>query len=162
MVNIIGVVGARNSLTKQIMQDEILNPILDDLVTNYWKKDTKISKVLLPEEPLSSSFIECWANRQSIHVELIKSDWINQGRKAGILRDARIEKESTVLIVFEGPKSRYYLDFAERVAKRRTDCLVYVVNANSISPVLLEVDQTTKYKISDNEEISILTKFCKL
>jgi len=156
MVNIIGVLGARNSLTKQIMQDEILNPVLDDLVTNYLKKDTKIAKILLPEEPLSSSFIECWANRQDIPVELIKSEWGTHGRKAGVLRDARIEKESTILIVFEGPKSRYYVDLAERIAKRRSDCLVYVVNSNSVSPVLLEVDQATRFTISDKDEEDIL------
>ena len=66
MVKILGVLGARNSLSKQIMQDEILNPILEDL-------GEKINSILLPAEPTSSAYIECWAGRQTIPVELLKS-----------------------------------------------------------------------------------------
>lgn len=149
---ILGVLGARNAISKQMMQDEILNPILDDL-------KTKPTKILLPAEPLSSTYIECWASRQDIPVELIKSDWVTDGRKAGVIRDYRIEKESTALLIFEGPKSRYYLDLAERIAKKNVSRSypVYVVNANSVSPVLLEVDQVQQYSVSENDEKEILT-----
>jgi len=112
---ILGVLGARNAITKQIMQDEILGPILDDL-------EKPPTKILLPAEPLSSTYIECWAGRQDIPVELIKSDWGRDGRRAGVVRDYRIEKESTAFLVFEGPKSRYYLDLAERIAKKARRC----------------------------------------
>jgi hypothetical protein len=150
MSKILGVLGARNAITKQILQDEILNPILDDL-------GIKPSKVLLPAEPISSTYIECWAERQDIPVELIKSDWVRDGRKAGVIRDGRIEKESTALLVFEGPRSRYYLDLAERITKKRPGCSVYIVNANSVSPVLLEIDQVERVTLSEEEEKSILT-----
>ena len=153
MARILGVLGARNALTKQIMQDEILGPILDDL-------GKKISKVLLPAEPLSSTYIECWASRQEIPVDLIKSDWVRNGRRAGVLRDAAIEKEATAFLIFEGPKSRYYLDLAERIAKRRSVrgiiCPVYVVVANSVSPVLLEVDREAHINVSEKDENDIL------
>jgi len=151
---ILGVLGARNAITKQIMQDEILNPILDDL-------QKKPSKILLPAEPLSSTYIECWATRKDIPVELIKSDWALDGRRAGVIRDYRIEKESTALLIFEGPKSRYYLDLAERIAKKQSkitsDFRVYVVSANSVSPVLLEVDQVQQFSVSEKDEKDILT-----
>jgi hypothetical protein len=148
---ILGVLGARNALTKQIMQDEILNPILDDL-------GKKPAKILLPAEPLSSAYIECWATRQEIPVELIKSDWAKNGRRAGVLRDAFIEKESTAFLIFEGPKSRYYLDLAERIAKKRGNSIpVYVVNAMSVSPVLLEIDQATQFAVTEDQEKAILT-----
>ena len=151
MAHILGVLGARNAITKQILQDEILNPILDDL-------QKKPNKILLPAEPLSSTFIECWATRQEIAVELIKSDWIRDSRRAGVIRDSRIEKESTALLVFEGPKSRYYLDLAERIAKRRGPSYpVYVVNGNSVSPILLEVEQVSQVSVSEEEEKAILT-----
>jgi homoserine trans-succinylase len=146
----LGVLGYRNALNKQIMQNEILNPILDDLAK-------PLKKVLLPEDTLSSTYIECWATRKDIQVDYMKSDWANYGKKAGVLRDAQIEKQSTVLLVFEGPRSRYYLDLAERIAKRRPDCPVYVVSATSVSPVLLEVDMTSQYKVSEKEEKDILT-----
>ena len=149
MVLILGVLGARNALTKQIMQDEILNPILDDLGKNP-------TKILLPAEPLSSTYIECWASRQDIQVDLVKSDWIRNGRRAGVLRDAAIEKEATALLIFEGPKSRYYLDLAERIAKRRT-IPVYVVVSGGVSPVLLEVDREAHITVSEKDEKEILT-----
>jgi hypothetical protein len=147
---ILGVLGARNAITKQIMQDEILSPILDDL-------SKAPSKILLPSEPLSSTYIECWAGRQDIPVELIKSDWARDGRRAGVVRDYRIEKESTAFLVFEGPKSRYYLDLAERIAKKRPGVKVYVINSNSITPILLEVDETAQMTVSEKEERDILT-----
>ena len=149
MAKILGVLGARNALTKQMMQDEILGPILDDLTI-------KPSKILLPSEPLSSTYIECWAGRQDIPVDLIKSDWVRNGRRAGVLRDASIEKGSTAFLIFEGPKSRYYLDLAERIAKKQSGP-VYVVTANSVSPVLLEVDRVTQVTVSEEEEKAILT-----
>ena len=148
---ILGILGARNALTKQILQDEILTPILDDLGKNP-------VKILLPAEPLSSTYIECWATRQDIPVDLVKSDWIRNGRRAGVLRDACIEKEATAFLIFEGPKSRYYLDLAERIAKKRTSTVpVYVVQANSVSPVLLEVDREAHITVSEKEEKDILT-----
>ena len=149
MALILGVLGARNALTKQSMQDEILGPILDDL-------EQKPAKILLPAEPLSSTYIECWASRQDIPVDLIKSDWVRNGRRAGVLRDAAIEKEATALLIFEGPKSRYYLDLAERIAKRHTMIPVYVVAANSVSPVLLEVDREAHITINAKDENDIL------
>jgi len=151
MANILGVLGARNAITKQIMQDEILTPILDDL-------GKKLTKVLVPSEPLSSTFIECWANRQDIPVELIQSDWARDGRRAGVIRDYRIEAEATALLIFEGPKSRYYVDLAERVAKKQPGRPVYLVHANSVSPVLLEVEQGIPFSVSDKDEKDILKK----
>ena len=149
MTKILGVLGARNSMTKQNMQNEILNPILDDL-------NKPVKKIIAPEEHLSSTFIECWATRNEIQVEMVKSDWLNYGKKAGVLRDAQIEKQSSALLVFEGPRSRYYLELAERIAKRRPDCPVYVVYADSQVPVLLEIE-APRYAITEKEEKEILT-----
>ena len=147
---VLGVLGARNALTKQIMQDEILIPILDDL------GKTTVKKIMLPAEPLSSTYIECYAARQGIQVDLVKSDWIRNGRRAGVLRDVAIEKEATAFLIFEGPKSRYYLDLAERIAKKQSGP-VYVVTANSVSPVLLEVDRDIRVTVSEEDEKDILT-----
>lgn len=147
---ILGVLGARNSINKQIIQDEILNPVFDDL-------QIKPTKVLVPSEPLSSTYIECWATRKGLEVLPIKSDWVLNGRRAGIVRDAQIEKESTALLIFEGPKSRYYLDLAERIAKRRSGYPVYVVEAKGLAPVLLELDSSSRYSVKDTDEAEILT-----
>lgn len=150
MACILGVLGARNTLTKQIIQDEILNPILDDLAV-------KPSRVLIPSEPMSSTYIECWATRNGITVDSVKSDWIKNGRRAGIIRDAYIEKEATALLIFEGPKSRYFLDLAERIAKRRPEMKVYVVESKGVSPILLEVEAAARFNIKEDDEVAILT-----
>ena len=150
MARILGVLGARNALTKQIMQDEILGPILDDL-------GEKPKKILLPAEPLSSTYIECWASRQDIPVDLIKSDWVRNGRRAGVLRDAGIEKEATALLIFEGPKSQYYKELAERIAKRSPEKKIYLISAGTVTPVLLEVEQGNTFTVSEVEEKEIFT-----
>ena len=150
MACILGVLGARNTLTKQIIQDEILNPILDDLAV-------KPSRVLVPSEPMSSTYIECWANRTGIPIDSVKSDWVKNGRRAGIIRDAYIEKEATALLIFEGPKSRYFLDLAERIAKKRPEMKVYVVESKGVTPTLLEVEATTRFHIKEEDEAAILT-----
>ena len=145
----LGVLGAKNSISKQILQNEILDPILNDL-------SSKPVRMFLPAEPISSAFAEGWAGRHDIPVELVKSDFVKHGRKASILRDASIEKACSVLVVFEGPRSRYYMDLAERIAKRNPDKLIYVVEAKDVSPVLLEVEQVKPMFISDEVEEQIL------
>jgi Txe/YoeB family toxin of Txe-Axe toxin-antitoxin module len=153
---VIGILGARNSITKQIIQDEILNPVLNDLMESTKTKNRPM-RVLIPSEPLSSTYVECWAERLGIEVHSVKSDWVRHGRRAGILRDAHIEKECNVFIVFEGPKSRYYLELAERIAKRKAGSKVYAVSANSVSPVLLEIEQASHLTVGEKEEAEILT-----
>jgi hypothetical protein len=148
-MSVLGILGARNAITKQMMQDEILNPVLDNLTQ-------KPSKIIMPSEPLSSTYIECWAQRKGIETILMKSDWVMHGRRAGIMRDSQIQKECNVFLIFEGPKSRYYLDLAERIAKSRP-CEVYVVESKSVSPVLLEVDRESMYTIAEKDEKEILT-----
>jgi hypothetical protein len=143
---VLGVLGSRNALSKQVIQNEILNPILNDL-------DKPLTKIILPEDTLTSTYIECWATRNDIKVEYLKSDWVNYGKKGGVVRDGNIERQSSALLVFEGPRSRYYLDLAERIAKRRPDCPVYVVGATEVTPVLLDVEPT----ITEKEEKDILT-----
>lgn len=151
MTQILGVLGARNSLTKHILQEEILDPVFNDL-------NKKPTRVLLPAEPLSSTFIECWAARKDIHVDLLRSDYAAHGRRAGVLRDARIEKDATAYIVFEGPKSSFYMKLAERIAKKYPDRPVYLIASNTVSPVLLEVEQVKPAFISDDLEAEILGK----
>ena len=146
---ILGILGARNSITKQIMQDEILNPILNDLAN-------KPTKILMPSEPISSTYVECWAQRAGIPCFPVKSDWIANGRRAGVMRDLQIQKECNAFLIFEGPKSRYYMDLATRIAKR--GCPVYVVEAKTVSPVLLEVDQVIDINEKDEADILTLTK----
>ena len=147
MSKVLGILGSRNALTKQVIQSEILNPVLNDLGGN-------IQKIICPEEPLCSTFIQCWADRKGIPVTFFKSEWVEFGKKAGIMRDYQIEKNCNALIVFEGPRSRYYLDMAERISKKiKESCAVYIVSADSVNPVLLEVD----YAISLKEEKEILT-----
>jgi hypothetical protein len=146
----LGVLGARNAISKQILQDEILNPILDDL-------DSKIERILFPSEPVSSAYIDCWAQRQNIPTEAIKPDWIAQGRRAGVLRDAQIEKTSGALLIFEGPKSQYYKELAERIAKRSPEKKIYLISAGTVTPVLLEVEQGNTFTVSEVEEKEIFT-----
>lgn len=151
MAVILGILGSRNALTKQILQDEILNPVLDDL-------GGKIDRILLPADSLSSTFIECWAGRKDIPCAAIKSDFVNYGRKASVMRDLRIEKECTCFIVFEGPRSQYYMNKATQIAKRYPERRVYIIAANDVSPTLLEIEAPRGIEISADTEAEIFKK----
>ena len=62
--------------------------------------------MLLPSEGLSSAFLNFWAERAHVETHTVEADWRRFQRKAAILRDARILKESTHLIVFLGARSK--------------------------------------------------------
>ena len=46
---------------------------------------------------------------------------------------------------------------AERIAKRSPEKKVYLVAAETVTPVLLEVEQAQRFTVSDTEEKEIMT-----
>ena len=89
---------------------------------------------------------------------LLKADWVRNGRRATFMRDIQIQNESSAFIIFEGPKSRYYLDLAERLTRRYSERSIYVVAANTITPTLLELEESSRYTISEDHEHALLAK----
>ena len=107
----LGVLGKHENITKAQIHESILHPLMSVL-------GRLPDKLLVPSEGTSSAYISLWAERASVDTQCVEADWRRFQRKAGILRDSRIQKESTHLLVFVGPRSKAYELTGIREAKK--------------------------------------------
>lgn len=107
----LGVLGSHSNVSRQDMVDQILHPLVSIM-------GRLPEKVTLPSEGLSSAHISIWAERSGVDLQSLEADWKRFQRKAAILRDARILKESTHLLIFLGPRSKSNEATALREARR--------------------------------------------
>ena len=128
---ILGVLGVHSTITNQEIHETILHPLMSVF-------DRLPDKLILPDEGQSSAYLSLWAERQGVDTQSVKADWTKFQRKAGILRDARILKEATHLLVFVGPRSRSYEQTGIRQLKKGKR--VFLVDPNPIEmyEILLE------------------------
>jgi len=120
---VLGVLGTHSTITKQEIHETILHPLLSVF-------DRVPDKLILPEEGLSSAYLSLWAERHGVEIHSVKADWTKFQRKAGILRDARIQKEATHLLIFVGPRSRSYEQTGIRQCKKGKR--VFLIEPNPI------------------------------
>ena len=119
----LGILGIHNKITKEDIHEKILHPLMSIL-------GRLPDKIILPSEGTSSAYISIWAERQHIDTQCVEADWRKFQRKAGILRDARILKESTILLTFIGSKTRTNEQTAIRQVKKGKH--VFFVEPNPI------------------------------
>ena len=119
----LGILGIHNQISKEDIHEKILHPLMSVL-------GRLPDKIILPSEGISSAYISIWAERHQIDTQCVEADWKRFQRKAGILRDARILKESTHLVTFVGVKSRSNEQTAIKQVKKGKQ--VFVVEPNPI------------------------------
>jgi len=119
----LGILGIHNQISKEDIHEKILHPLMSVL-------GRLPDKIILPSEGISSAYISIWAERHQIDTQCVEADWKRFQRKAGILRDARILKESTHLLTFVGMKSRSNEQTAIKQVKKGKQ--VFVVEPNPI------------------------------
>ena len=107
---VLGVLGIRSN----IRCDELDINIIAPLVEAWGLPD----EIILPSEGDSSQAIQSWAQLKNIPISLVGCDWVAQGRKAGMLRDARIQREATHLLLLQGPRSNALSGLAERLGRK--------------------------------------------
>lgn len=127
----LGVLGKHENITKMQIHESILHPLISVL-------GRLPDKVYVPSEGMSSAYISLWAERASVDTQCVEADWRRFQRKAGILRDSRIVKESTHLLVFVGPKSKTYEQTGIREAKKGKH--VFLVDYGSLELTELVVE----------------------
>jgi hypothetical protein len=110
---ILGFLGnsAASKWTRDTISETIMNPLLSEI-------ERLPDTILMPTDGNTSILLNIWADRQKIPCQPIDADWSRVGRKARIMRDARILKESTHLVFFLGIRSDYYEKMAIREAKK--------------------------------------------
>jgi hypothetical protein len=121
---VLGILGnsAAAKWTRETIAETIMNPLLGEI-------ERLPDTILMPSEGNTSILLQIWADRQNIPCQSIDADWARMGRRARIMRDARILKEATHLIFFLGARSDYYEKMAIREAKKEK--IVFTVDATS-------------------------------
>lgn len=110
-IYIIGIFGSRKNMNETDLYETILNPVLSEL-------GRMPEKILMPADNNATSiYLEDWAKHLKIPLQAFQADFHSQGKRATILRDGRIERECTVAIVFQAPRSTRYNTLAERMVK---------------------------------------------
>ena len=107
----LGVLGKREDISREEFYDKIIHPMMSLL-------GKLPDKVLVASEGTTSAITKIWAERCAIKSESIVADWHRFGRRACVLRDARILKEATHLLLFEQPRSEAILRIGVRELKK--------------------------------------------
>jgi hypothetical protein len=115
-------------------RETIMNKIMFPIIGEQERIPTVL---LLPSEGATSLLLEDWADRQVIQSSVYEADWAKLGKRAKALRDARIIKEATHLLIFLGKKSDYYEKIAVREVKKGK--VVYCVEFETRDLVQYEV-----------------------
>ena len=107
---VLGVIGTRSN----IRHDELYGHILAPVIEAWGMPD----EIILPAEGDSSEAIRQWARMKDIPVFLIGCDWAKHGRRAGILRDSRIQLDASHMLLLQGPRSNALSSLAARLDRK--------------------------------------------
>jgi len=107
---VLGVLGTRSNSRCDDLDAHILAP----LVASWRVPD----EMILPAEGDSSYALQSWADMKGIPVRLVSCDWVTQGRRAAMMRDAQIQRDSSHLILLQGPRSTTLTALAGRLSRK--------------------------------------------
>jgi hypothetical protein len=108
---VLGIIGSRARIEEKFLYEEVLQPIIDEL-------KALPDKILVPAEGNSSVLIHSWAEAYKIPVDVVRADWRIHGKKAPMMANAKIQKDSTHFLVLLGQRSPKNEQLAERLAKK--------------------------------------------
>lgn len=129
---ILGVLGHSSAphWTLRTLTEELCHPVLAEL-------GRMPDAILMPSDGATSFLLQGWAERQKIPLTPFTADWTKLGKRAGMLRDSRIVKDSTHLVVFLGKRSDSYMKMAIREVKKGK--CVFTVDAETHEVVQWEI-----------------------
>ena len=107
---VLGVLGTRNSTSYDDFIEQILAPITEAWVIR--------DEIVAPAESESSQILVAWASANGVPISLVAADWVKQGKRAGLLRDARIQREGTHMLLLQGPRSNALSALAARLQRK--------------------------------------------
>jgi len=107
---VLGVLGSRSNIRYEDVITNLLTPMLETWGTP--------DEILLPANGDSSFVIQSWAELKGIPVTLVTCDWVRNGKRAGIFRDTKIQRESSHLLLLQGPRSNALSGLAARLRRK--------------------------------------------
>lgn len=127
---VLGVLGGHKRNDYSVFQKEVLASLIVEM------SDKLPELVLLGDDAKDTSgMIYMWCEKNNIPCRYVKSDWIANGKRAGIIRDNQIVKEGTAFLIFEGPKSTYLPKLAGRLKKKKYPVLTITPPSKTIGIV---------------------------
>jgi hypothetical protein len=124
---VLGVLGTRSNIRYEDLDAQIMSPMVD-----LWGNPDEI---LVPADGDSSYAIESWASRHKIPVTLVCADWKSQGRRAGMLRDAKIQREASHLLLLQGPRSNALTNLGTRLSRKGRPVVISERPGQDVKPV---------------------------
>jgi hypothetical protein len=113
---VLGVLGTRSSVRYADIEEQVLAPVLE-----AWGVPDEL---LLPADGESSYVLQAWATRQGIPVRLVSADWTRNGKRAGAMRDAVIQREATHFVLLQGPRSTALTTLAGRLHRKKRPVVI--------------------------------------
>lgn len=107
---VFGVLGTRNKMSYEDFVAQILDPTVE-----AWGLPAEI---IAPADGESAEVLQAWAAHRRIPVCLVAADWTRNGKRAGMLRDARIQRDASHLILLQGPRSNALTQLAGRLQRK--------------------------------------------
>jgi hypothetical protein len=132
---VLGVLGTRSNIRYEELDAQILGPLVE-----AWGNPDEI---VLSAEGDSSAAIQGWAERHKIPVSLVSSDWKTQGRRAGLLRDARIQRDSTHLLLLQGPRSNALSTLGLRLSRKGRPVVISERPGQEIRPAGQTINESS-------------------
>ena len=113
---VLGVLGTRSSVRYADIEDQVLAPVLEAWGTP--------DELILPADGESSYVLQAWAMRAGVPVRLVSADWVRNGRRAGSMRDAIIQREATHFVLLQGPRSTALMTLAGRLHRKKRPVVI--------------------------------------
>jgi hypothetical protein len=127
---VLGILGTRSNVQYEEFEQDVLGPMVE-----AWGFPDEI---LVPAESDSTQIILTWAKQKSIPVQLVTADWRTQGRRASTMRDGRIQRDATHLLMLQGPRSNALMNLARRLDRKGRPVVISERPGNPVSRPTVE------------------------
>ena len=120
---ILGIFGNRSKFDETLFYETVLHPLLQEF-------GRIPDKSLVPNEGLTSYYIQEWAEALNINIQVFHADFRKSGKSAYAIRDTRIESECTHALVFMGVRSTRMESLSKRLLKKEK-AAVFTISADT-------------------------------
>lgn len=127
----IGILGKHEKISKNDIHESIIHPLISAI-------GRLPDRIYVPSDGLSSAYISIWSEKHHIDTHTVEADWRTLGKRAGYMRDARILKDSTHLLIFGGQRSNTNETIGIREAKKGKHVFLVDYATLDISELVVE------------------------
>ena len=125
----LGILGGRQDLTQTDMAT-LLDLVCED--------DGLPMHLNLQQEGYTSIYAETWADSHGLGTKIFPASFVRDGRRATMLRDQAIIRDSTVFLVISGPRSDRPLRVATALAQKGRKVFYLPPKSLEVAEIVIE------------------------